>query len=38
MLRLIAIPRKEWSGVFEDLRVMEAETLKILTEQREHRG
>ena len=27
---MIGIPRKEWPDLFEDLRVMEAETLRVI--------
>jgi hypothetical protein len=30
VFRLIGIPRKEWPDLFEDLRVMEAETLRVI--------
>lgn len=32
VFRLVGVPRAEWSGIFEDLRVMEAEALNVMSE------
>ena len=35
VFRLLGIPRKEWADLFEDLRVMEAETLRVQDQKRD---
>lgn len=34
VLRLLAVPRPEWASLFDDIRVMESEALKVFAERR----
>lgn len=36
VFRLIGTPRAAWPGIFDDLRVMEAEALNVMSEQHGH--
>lgn len=35
VFRMIGIPRSEWADLFEDMRVMESETLRVFAENQE---